>query len=203
MSAFARARDRLLEVPLVYRLWQAPFAGRKLMPFLERVGPLEGRRLLDVGCGPGTNAPALAAADYVGIDINPEYIATAQRRFGGRFLVGDVSDPSVLPDERFDIVFANSLMHHLPDDATDRLIGRMAAITAPEGRVHVLDLVLPDRWSPAKLLARLDRGQHPRPVAEWHALFGRHCRIEHAEVYALGLPGVPLWWMIYLVGARK
>ena len=30
-----RATDRLLELPLVYQTWQAPFASAKLKPFLK------------------------------------------------------------------------------------------------------------------------------------------------------------------------
>jgi SAM-dependent methyltransferase len=203
MGVLRRAADRLLETPLVYRAWQAPFAGAKLRPFLRRVDPARVRRVLDVGCGPGTNARVFTAADYLGVDINPGYIATASRRHPGRFLVGDVADERVLPDDRFDCVFANSLMHHLPDDVVSALLRRMARLTTPDGSVHVLDLVLPDNASPARALARLDRGRHARPIAHWRALFTEHFEERHLEVYPLGLPGVPLWWMVYFNGVPR
>lgn len=203
MSVLRRAADRLLELPVVYRAWQAPFADAKLRPFLARVDLAKVRRVLDVGCGPGTNARAFRHTDYVGVDINPGYIATATRRFPGRFVVGDVADERVLPDERFDCVFANSLMHHLPDPVVRSLLKRMARLTTPDGSVHVLDLALPEGPSPARALARLDRGRHARPLAEWRALFTEHLDERHLEVYPLGLPGVPLWWMVYFNGVAK
>ena len=203
MSIGRRATDRLLEVPAVYRLWQAPFANAKLRPFLERVNLPTVRRVLDVGCGPGTNAAVFRDKDYVGIDVNPEYIATAARQHAGRFVVGDVADERVLPDERFDCVFANSLMHHLPDAVVSSLLRRMAKLTTPDGGVHVLDLVLPDGFSPARVLARLDRGRFARPLHEWRAHFTEHLEEKHLELYPLGLPGVPLWWMVYFHGVAK
>lgn len=203
MSLFRQLADRALEQPLVYRAWQAPFASAKLRPFLRHANLPKVRRLLDVGCGPGTNARAFESVDYVGIDINPDYIATASRRFKGRFLVGDVADEQVVPDERFDCVFANSLMHHLPDAVVSSLLSRMSRLTTLDGHVHVLDLVLPDAASPARALARLDRGQFPRPLAEWRRLFTEHLKEEHLELYALGLPGLPLWWMVYFKGVRR
>lgn len=203
MNPLRRVADRLLEVPIVYRSLQAPFADAKLRPFLKRVDPSRVKRVLDVGCGPGTNASVFAKTDYVGIDINPDYIATAQRRFRGRFVVGDVADERVLPDERFDVVFANSLMHHLPDHVVRPLLARMAKLVAPGGAVHVLDLILPDGLTPAHALARLDRGKHPRPLAEWRGLFAEHLEQQHLEVYPLGLPGVPLWWMVYFAGVPR
>lgn len=203
MNLLRKAADRLLEMPIVYGTLQAPFAGNKLRPFLRRVDLKRVRRVLDVGCGPGTNARAFAGSDYVGIDINADYIATASRRFNGRFVVGDVADEKVLPDERFDCVFANSLMHHLPDEVVSSLLARMSRLVAPGGGVHVLDLVLPHGLSPARALARLDRGRHARPIAEWRRLFTQHLEERHLEVYPLGLPGVPLWWMVYFHGVPK
>ena len=75
--------------------------------------------------------------------------------------------------------------------------------TAPGGQVHVLDLVLPPRASAARLLARLDRGRFARPIESWHALFTEHLREQHFEPYAFGLPGLPLWQMVYFVGVSK
>lgn len=196
-------RDSLLERAWVYRLWQAPFAERKLLPFLRHSDITRVRRVLDVGCGPGTNARHFSHAEYVGVDINPDYIAQAERRHVGRFLVGDVGDPSVLPDERFDLVFANSLMHHLPDDVVDRLLARMAALATADGHVHILDLILPAEASVARFLARADRGDYARPVEVWRQLFTRHLEEVHSEVYPLGVPGVPMWWMFHFVGKRR
>jgi SAM-dependent methyltransferase len=203
VGVLRRAADRLLELPLVYRTWQAPFASAKLKPFLARVDLAHTRRVLDVGCGPGTNAPIFAGADYVGIDINPEYIRVASSRYPGRWVVGDVTDETVLPDQQFDCVFANSLMHHLDDRSVRSLLGRMARLTASGGRVHVLDLVLPPTISAGRVLAQLDRGRFARPVEQWRSLFNEHLREEHFQRYAFGLPFLPLWQMVYFVGVPK
>lgn len=160
-------------------------------------------RVLDVGCGPGTNAAHFRDVLYTGVDINPDYIANAQRRFAGRFLVGDVTDPAVLPAEQFDCVLLNSLMHHLDDAAVDGLLGRLGRLLAPGGTIHILDLVLTERWSAARVLARLDRGRYARPIAAWKALFARSLRIETLQEYPLGVPGVPLWHMVYCTGTSR
>jgi SAM-dependent methyltransferase len=202
-GALRRATDRLLELPLVYQAWQAPFASAKLKPFVEHAGFAPMRRVLDVGCGPGTNARVFAGAEYVGIDINPKYIRVAASRYPGRFVVGDVTDESIFPDEQFDCVFANSLMHHLDDASVSNLLARMARLTAPGGKVHVLDLVLPPRLSSGRVLAQLDRGRFARPVEHWRRLFTEHMREERFEAYGFGLPYLPLWNMVYFVGMPK
>ena len=67
----------------------------------------------------------------------------------------------------------------------------------------MLDLVLPAHASAGRLLARLDRGRFARPIESWRALFTEHLREEHFEPYAFGLPGLPLWQMVYFVGVPK
>jgi SAM-dependent methyltransferase len=200
---FAAIRDKVLEQSWVYRAWQAPFAEAKVRPLLRALDQTRVRRVLDVGCGPGTNARHFESVEYVGVDINPEYIATARRRFRGRFVVGDVQDERVFPDERFDLVFANSLLHHLPDAPADALLARMARLVSSGGSVHLLDLVLPQRASTARWLARHDRGAYARPAPAWETLFSRHFAAVRSEIYPLRLMGVPLWWMIHLTGVPK
>jgi SAM-dependent methyltransferase len=195
-----RLADRAFELPFVYRTLQAPFHERKIAPCLRHLALTPATRVLDVGCGPGTNAAHFHGVQYTGIDINPEYIASARRRHPGRFVVGDVTDPSVLPNERFDVVLLNSLMHHLPDEASHHLMSRLGQRLNPSGRLHILDLILPPDASPARLLARLDRGRFARPLEAWRALFERSMAVEHFAPFPLGVPGVALWQMIYCVG---
>lgn len=198
-AMISRFAARALEVPLVYRLLQAPFQERKIAPCLAQLALTPQTRLLDVGCGPGTNAHHFAHTQYTGIDVNQDYIRSARRRYSGRFVVGDVTNPEVLPREQFDIILLNSLMHHLPDDVVAHLLSRLVQRLAPQGRIHILDLILPPDASAARLLARMDRGRFARPLDAWHALFAQSMHIEQLATFPLGVPGLPLWQMVYCI----
>lgn len=192
-----------MENTLVYRLWQAPFAERKLAPLLGRIDLPRIRRVLDVGCGPGTNARHFLQCDYLGVDINPGYVRDAERRFGPRFKVADVTTMRIEPGQGYDCILANSLLHHLPDEAVHRLLGHLATLLGPDGAVHILDLVLPERRSLSRLLARLDRGDYPRPLSAWRALFEAHFQPVVFEPYPLGVLGLELWSMVYFQGRSR
>lgn len=193
---------RVMEIPWVYRAWQAPFAEQKLAPIWRHTRREDVRKVLDVGCGPGTNAPHFREHDYLGLDINPDYVDQARARYGMRFEVADVTQWRVR-DEAYDFILVNSFFHHVADADADRILAHLASLLTDDGRIHVLDLVLPDRPSPARLLARLDRGDHPRPLDAWRDLFGRHFREEVFEPYDLGAAGVALWKMVYFRGAAR
>src|SRR5262249_21331520 len=186
----------------VYRLWQAPFVERKLAPFYAHSQIASVRRVLDVGCGPGTNAKHFDRADYLGVDLNPEYIAYARRRFGDRFRVADVTRDLPADAGAFDCILVNSLFHHLDTSGTQRVLAALAGLLTPGGSVHILDLVMPSRPSIARLLARCDRGDYPRPLEEWRRLFTAFFRSEVFEPYSYGALGVPLWNMVYFKGTN-
>ena len=72
----------LMDNSLAYRVWQTPFAEKKLAPLYAHADPARARRVLDVGCGPGTNTAHFAAADYLA--VAPKVVAVERRAGGAR-----------------------------------------------------------------------------------------------------------------------
>jgi SAM-dependent methyltransferase len=196
-------RAQLLEHTLAYRVWQAPFAERKFAPVRAHNDIGRIRRVLDVGCGPGTNTHHFAHADYLGIDINPRYIEDARQRTGRAFLAADATTYTVDPAERFDFIFLNSFLHHVDTPSVERILSHLATLLTDDGHIHILDLILPPGVSVAKTLARLDRGDYPRPIEEWRRLFEAPYQRVIFEPYPLGAAGITMWNMIYFKGRRR
>lgn len=198
-----KLHTRILEHTLAYRVWQAPFAEQKLLPLFAHNDVRKARRVLDVGCGPGTNTHHFAGAEYLGIDFNPAYIESARRRHGRDFIVADVTRYQVSPDRRFDLILANSLFHHIDDVNTRRILAHLATLLTDDGHVHILDLVLPARPSVSRFLARADRGDYPRPLDQWRELFTAAFEPVVFEPYPLGAAGLTLWNMVYFKGRAR
>jgi len=191
----------VLDRPSVYRAWQAPFRGRKLEHLLATGDVGRARSVLDVACGPGTNAALFGHAEYLGIDINPSYVAYARRAFGRRFEVADVTRDEIPSEGRFDLILLNSFLHHLSDADAIGVLARLAPRLAPDGHVHIIDLVLPSRSGLARWLARRDRGRFARPLPAWHALFTREFRASRFEPFAISVVNMPLWHLVYFRGS--
>jgi SAM-dependent methyltransferase len=92
---------------------------RVLSPMLK-----PGVRFLDFGSASarvevGVLMPAgVEPADMVGVEISPDQVEIARTRVpGAAFMVGDISDPTLLGDQNgsFDVVFSHMVFEHLDD----------------------------------------------------------------------------------------
>jgi cyclopropane fatty-acyl-phospholipid synthase-like methyltransferase len=137
----------------------------------EFVKPRPGDKVLDIGCGPGDMLGALHGVDYLGLDISPEYIEAAQRRFGaaGRFLVADVGAATVGEERgQFDIVLATGVLHHLDDERAARLFELARLALKPGGRLITYDgCYVPEQSRMARWVLSQDRGKFVRNRDEY------------------------------------
>ena len=193
----------ILEHTLVYRAWQAPFAGQKFAPVLQHNSLHRVRRVLDVACGPGTNTKHFADADYLGIDFNERYIQDARRRHRRNFLVADVRNCVAVSEDRFDFVLVNSFLHHLDTEDVLAILTHLRSLLTEDGHIHMLEPVLPEKPSIARLLARWDRGKFARPLEEWQRLFEGLFEPIVLEPYRLTGMGATWWNMLYFKGRSR
>jgi ubiquinone/menaquinone biosynthesis C-methylase UbiE len=106
-----------------------------------------GQRVLDIGCGTGADAKAIAdhvgpTGSVVGVDASEAMIREAQVRYNGQgsarmaFEVGDVLNLR-FEDETFDACRAERLLMHVPN--SPRAISEMVRVTRKGGRLSVFD----------------------------------------------------------------
>jgi SAM-dependent methyltransferase len=172
-----------------------------------------GDRILDVGCGQGVLAPAVAraGAEYVGIDASPRLLEMGRKLHGrdGRFLLGDArtlqTQPNLEPHSFDGVVFLLSLQDM---DPLEPVLAGAAWALKQQGRV-VLVLTHPAfriprqsgwGWDDGRKLAyrRVDRYLTPLPVP-LSPLGGRNAgvvtRSFHRPIsdYVNGLADQGLW----------
>jgi hypothetical protein len=80
------------------------------------------------------------------------------------------------------------------------LLTRLVPRLSVDGRLHVLELVRPDRRSLPSLMAFLDRGRHARSLTAWRTLLERHVDVEVFAPYRFGFG---LWAMVHVQGSRR
>ncbi|MCU1263993.1 MAG: hypothetical protein JWM21_311 [Acidobacteria bacterium] len=101
-----------------------------------------GLRVLEIGCGLGTDGAefAKAGADYTGVDLTDAAVELARRRFGlfdlpGTFRTADAEQLD-FPDESFDLVYSHGVLHHTPDTA--RAVREVHRVLRKHGRAVIM-----------------------------------------------------------------
>jgi SAM-dependent methyltransferase len=135
----SRALDESLRVSGLASLRDENY--RRTLDVLRRLGPLEGKRLLDVGCAYGWFLQAARAAGMVpaGLEPDPEIAAEAARE-GLPVWVGYFPS-AVPPGEAFDVIIFSDVLEHIYDldgilAACHRLLqpGGLLVVSAPDSR---------------------------------------------------------------------
>ncbi len=112
----------------------------------ELAGATTGRRILDLGCGTGYDAMAMATlvgngGEVVGIDRSEGMVKEARQRAEGvglpvRFEVGDAM-ALPFPDNYFDGARADRVFQHLADP--ERALAEMIRVVRPGGSIVLTD----------------------------------------------------------------
>jgi ubiquinone/menaquinone biosynthesis C-methylase UbiE len=112
------------------------------IPFAADFAGARGLKVLEVGCGLGTDGAqfAEAGADYTGVDLTEAAVELARKRFElfdlpGRFQTADAENLP-FPDESFDLVYSHGVLHHTPE--TGKAIQEIHRVLRPGGRAVVM-----------------------------------------------------------------
>jgi len=122
----------------------------------------KGKKVLEIGCGIGTDAVnfARAGADYSAIELSSVSLEMAKRRFdvfgvGGQFVHGNSEDLSrFFPDASFDLVYSFGVVHHTPRPA--EVIREIRKVVKPDGELRLM-LYAKNSWKNLMIDAGLDQ----------------------------------------------
>jgi ubiquinone/menaquinone biosynthesis C-methylase UbiE len=99
-----------------------------------------GTHLLEVGPGPGLTTDVLRAMvpKLTAVEIDEDLAAALEQRMAGTNVVTVNADATALPfdDNHFDSAICLTMLHHVPDAATqDQLFRELARVVKPRGPI--------------------------------------------------------------------
>ena len=118
---------------------------------LDQASIADGMRVLDVGCGTGSQAIAVKrskpGAVVVGLDGDPKVLARAREKAAGAQMQIEfdqgLSYELPYPDQSFDRVLSSLVFHHLVRDDKRRTISEIRRVLKPKGELHMADFGKP------------------------------------------------------------
>jgi ubiquinone/menaquinone biosynthesis C-methylase UbiE len=147
-----RLRDRLIDVTArrpaglfgrwIYR--QPAGHEASFVQVMESLGPVDGDRCLELGCGGGVlleRVLAAGASSAAGLDHSPDMLALSMARnaeaLAAERLVLKLGDASAIPwaDQSFDAVFTANMFFYVRDPAA--VLGEVFRVLRPGGRLVI------------------------------------------------------------------
>ena len=129
--------------PKFYELVEAHRYGKEWhIPAAADFAAARGLKVLEIGCGLGTDGAqfAKAGADYTGVDLTDAAVTLARKRFEvseleGKFQTADAENLQ-FESESFDLVYSHGVLHHTPDPP--QAVKEIWRVLRPGGRAVVM-----------------------------------------------------------------
>jgi len=160
-------------------VWRA--GQERRLALTRHYAPLEGRRVLDVGCGMGmyTSAFLRYTPHVFGVEIEADRVIEARARAQG--VARAVGETLPFATDTFDVVFSHEVLEHVADD---RLCAReLVRVTRPGGRVVIF---VPNRAYPFETHGIYWRGVYRfgnKPLVNWLPNALRNRLAPHVRAY--------------------
>ncbi len=134
--------DPYRRIAAVYDAAVEPFNAALRKYVLKVAKPSAGMKVLEVGCGTGTNLALFAEAgcEISGIDLSPSMLGLAKKKLGDDADLR-LGDASAMPfdDGAFDLVLGFLTLHEMPLDTRGPVVSEMARVAAADGRIVFVD----------------------------------------------------------------
>lgn len=165
------------------------------IPAFAEFDKWKGKKVLEVGCGIGTDSInfARAGADLTVVDLSDESLALCRKRFDvyglkAHFYCANAEElSSVVPVQTFDLIYSFGVIHHTPHP--ERVIAELRKYAAPHTELRAM---LYSRWSWKGLWILLKQGKG----AFWKA-------DELVRIYSEAETGSPVTFTYDPAGVRR
>jgi ubiquinone/menaquinone biosynthesis C-methylase UbiE len=132
------------------------------IPGFAQFARWKGKKVLEVGCGIGTDATnfARAGADYTGVELSEKSLELTRRRFDvfglkGNFVTCNAEQLSGHVDRKaFDLVYSFGVIHHTPDQRA--VVREIRQVIKGDGEFRMM-LYAKNSWKDAMIEGGFDQ----------------------------------------------
>ena len=181
--------------PKLYDLIQIVATGGYMNKVSKELKFMNQKSVMDIGCGTGTLVEYLELKDYLGVDLNPDFIALAKKKYPQYdFKVLNIVTQK-FPKRKFKFLFMMNVLHHLTDEQINKVFKSIKKFGGFDEFVIVESR---PRNFFGRVLGKFDAGSNFRKYDYLKSLINKSFRIKSSKIIT-----APIGTYEYLVARCK
>lgn len=165
--------------PKLYDLIQILATGGFLGKVSKELKFMNNQSIMDIGCGTGTLVEYIKPKDYLGVDLNPDFIHLAKKKYPQYdFEVLNVVTRE-FPHRKFKYIFIMNVLHHLTNGQIIKMFGKIKKFRGFEEFIIVESK--PKNFT-GRILGKFDAGSNFRDYDDLKKMIKKNFRIRSSKI---------------------
>ena len=160
----------------VYKNFIVPLQGKHTFDFVSEHYQ-KGDRVLDFGCGIGSNSKLFDAEDYIGAEVDTSRVESARIKYpASQFekipFISSKDDKIPFEDNSFDIIFISLCLHHIDSSTCKLLFKEFKRVLNQGGKIIGIEpCILPNNYFSNVFMNVVDAGDYILTIEEYKKIY--------------------------------
>ena len=160
----------------VYKNLVVPLQGKHTFDFVDNYYQ-KGQKVLDFGCGIGSNSKLFHSDDYIGVEVDESRIISSRikypnKRFEQISFISTEDDRIPFENDSFDLVFISLCLHHIDSATCKLLLKEFSRVLNHNGRIIGIEpCILSGKYFSNIFMNIIDAGDYILPIEEYKKIY--------------------------------
>jgi ubiquinone/menaquinone biosynthesis C-methylase UbiE len=158
----------------------------------------KGDRVLDFGCGVGSNSTLFHNDDYIGVEVDKSRVLSSRLKYPkSKFetipLISTPNDKIPFEDNSFDIIFISLCLHHIDSSTCKLLFKEFSRVLKDTGKIIGIEpCILSKKYFSNVIMNIIDAGDYILPIEEYKKIYSSEA-FNVKDINIVKTAGYHLW----------
>jgi len=160
----------------VYKNLVVPLQGKETFKFVDDHYN-KGDKVLDFGCGIGSNSKLFHHNDYMGVEVDESRVLSSRLKYPkSKFeqipFISSPSDKIPFEDNSFDLVFISLCLHHIDSNTCKLLLKEFSRVLKHNGKIIGIEpCIISEKYFSNIFMNIIDAGDYILPIEEYKQIY--------------------------------
>ena len=160
----------------VYKNLVVPLQGKQTFKFVDDYYN-KGDKVLDFGCGIGSNSKLFHHDDYIGVEVDESRVLSSRLKYPkSKFekipFISTSDDKIPFDDNSFDLVFISLCLHHIDSDTCKLLFKEFSRMLKHNGEIIGIEpCIISKKYFSNVFMNIIDAGDYILPINEYKQIY--------------------------------